>query len=395
MSVALKNGCIFFVIVLLMPVLQRSLKILPRMQLHGVQVEAKKPDMTWKTWMDGSFQRDYEKYFNQRQGLRAHLISLHNQIHYQLFNTVADGRGTALVLGENGFIYERPYIDLYNKSNKHSIESLRSIARQVRFLQDELHKIGVAFLLVISPSKVEIYPEHVPEGLLKPGRKHRFSTYDEFVPILREQGVELIDAKEAFIHWKRTEQYPLFPKTGTHWNYVGAGRVVGLIMESLSRQLGKSFPGLELVNVRCDDVIQGDDNDLGFLLNLWTWKQIAGVQYHPVFHRSAGNEKDKPDILIVGDSFCHTLVDILHDNELVEDTDLFFYFKRLFDSQLDETGISIRRDNLDWWGDIFRHDAIILQLNEYWLPKVGFGFLEAALAVLNYPDALDREVESK
>lgn len=387
MQKILKYACIAFVVLLFLPIIQRSIKILPRLQLHGTFKQAEKPKLSWNSWMDGSFQSAYETYFNQRQGLRVYFIRVHNQIHYSLFGTAPDTGGTVIVVGKDGYLYEQSYVKLYNTENRYPEEDLRDIARRVRRLQDEVRKMGVGFLLVISPSKVEIYPEHLPEERLLPGRDQRKSTYDVFIPMLKEEGVELIDTKELFVDWKKTEPYPLFARTGTHWNYISAGRVVGLMMDRLSGQLGRSLPLIELIDVKVDRTIYGADNDLGDLMNLWTRKRLAGDQYHPVFRRSPGDGERKPDILIVGDSFCHTIVDVLNNNDLVANTDLFYYFKRLFDSPADEFGSPIRHAELDWRGDIFKRDAIVLQLNEYWLPKVGFGFMDGAFEVLGGPAA--------
>jgi hypothetical protein len=85
--------------------------------------------------------------------------------------------------------------------------------------------------------------------------------------------------------------------------------------------------------------------------------------------------------LFVGDSFIFTLTYLMQTNQLFSNATTFYYYKRRFEYPAG-TEAPIDHDQLDLAAEIDRVDAVILEINEYWLPKIGFGFVEPALKAL-------------
>ncbi len=379
-----KIAAMLFVVLLFLPMAQRSLKLFPRITLAGVESRMTEPELGWKTWFDGEWQKDYDRWFTDRMGLRGQLVKTWNQVNFTLFGKAQRHQGTHVIVGRDRWMYEEVYVTAYNRADNTPSGDLEQRVRDVKRLQDELEKRHIAFVLVLAPSKVEILPEHVPPHRLLPGRAERRTAYDRIAPMLVEAGVNLVDAHRFFKENKDKLPYPLFSRGGVHWNYYGAGLVVEQVIEQIERQTGKDLVNLAVTNAIVDDEPRGTDNDLGDLLNVWQRKSLAGPQVHPVFERRAGEDAFRPNVLLIGDSFARTLAEILDQERVHAACDVLFYLNRRFSFPGDrETPVD--RDELDWRSEILGRDAVVIEINEYRLPKIGFGFVERALKALDAP----------
>jgi len=370
---------LLWVAILWLPTLERAFGLFPHVPLYGAEQKPDEVRFGAKTWFDGTYAAKYEPWFNYRLGLRSYLVRTWNQLDFSLFRMVPSQAGSRVVIGRNGMLYEHVYVEHYNRPGQAGDEMLQRIAQRTRRLQDELQERGIAMLVVIAPSKVEVYPENVPDGLLRPGRNERKTSYEAIVPLLAENGVNVLDGARLFKEWKAESPYPLFPLTGVHWNYVGAARVIQLIMQELERQTGKKLPRIEIERVEVTDQIRGTDNDLGELLNTWTCKFEAGPQYHPAVRRVADDSTFVPDILFIGDSFVHTLNDLMDEHRLYRRRDTLYYHKRRFTTEHPK-GVAYDRKSFDMEHELLGRDAVVLEINEYWMPDIGFGFVKDALA---------------
>ena len=88
---------------------------------------------------------------------------------------------------------------------------------------------------------------------------------------------------------------------------------------------------------------------------------------------------------MIGDSFSFTLISIMEREHLFKQCDLFYYFKRRF-SWPAGTNAPIDFANLDLKRELLRRDAVIIEINEYWLPQYGFGLLRPAISALEAAD---------
>lgn len=370
-------AAIVFSLLLALPGVQMLTGFPSDRPLAGAETRTQRPTRTWTAWWDGVFQAEFDTWLSQRIGLRGVMVRLANQIRYSLFGELPTGRGTQVMKGKNGFLFEKVYVDSYRKGGNRPEKELRHVSASTRRLQDYLAADGVAFLLVIAPSKAEIYPEHLPPAADVGGRPHRQSNYQNIIGMLREDGVNVLDAHELFREWKAEPGAPLlFAKGGTHWNQYGAARVVSKIMERLRDLTGKDLPVIAVTGAVSNRTIVGADNDLGELANLWSGRGLAGPQIHPVIERREGG--DLPDILFIGDSFIFTLTDWMDRENLYGRRETYYYYNRQFtfpdggDSPLDKR-------QLDLLSEVRGRDAVVIEINEHWLPRIGFGFVRDLL----------------
>ena len=88
-----------------------------------------------------------------------------------------------------------------------------------------------------------------------------------------------------------------------------------------------------LSNIHLDKVIkkpiEGAEADLARLLNVWYNPMLYRATFYPEFNTEQ-NLRQKPSILMIGDSFLFTLVDIIEQADLSHEVDAWYYFNTHF-----------------------------------------------------------------
>lgn len=377
-------AAILFSLFLALPLFQMATGLPPDYALQGVENKVVPPNPGWAAWWNGTLQAEFDAWLNQRIGLRGLLVRTANQFNHTLFRELPKRSGTQVLMGRDGMLFEKVYVDAYNANGRRPESELRNVSASTRRLQDRLAADGIAFLLVIAPSKAEIYPENLPESADVAGRPGRRSNYQNIVEFLRADGVNLLDAHDLFLEWKREPGMPLlFAKGGTHWNEYGAARVVERIMGRLRDLTGKDLPSVRIAGAVTNRTIVESDNDLGELVNLWSGRPLAGPQIHPVAEVRAGSHL--PDILVIGDSFVFTLTNFMDRMGLYRKRDLYYYYNRHYFYPV-APNVALDKRQLDLLEDVRGRDAVVIEVSEYWLPRIGFGFVRDLLKAY---DALD------
>ncbi len=385
MKTTLLTAALLFSLFLALPLFQMATGIPPDYVLQGVESTAGRPAISLSAWWDGSLQAGFDAWINQRIGLRGFMVRTANQFNFSLFRELPKRSGTQVLMGRGGMLFEKVYVDAYNKSGSRPEAELRNVSISTRRLQDRLAQDGIAFLLVIAPSKAEIYPEYLPKAADVAGRPERRSNYENFIRILREDGVNLVDAHELFLEWKREPGAPLlFPKGGTHWNEYGAARVVERITERLKELTGKDIPTVRITGAETNRTIVGSDNDLGELVNLWSGRPLAGPQVHPVAEVREGSHR--PDFLVIGDSFVFTLTNFMDRLGLYRKRDTYYYYNRHYFYPV-APNVPLDKRQLDLLRELQGRDAVVVEVGEYWLPRIGFGFVRDLLKAYEALDA--------
>jgi hypothetical protein len=368
-----------FIGFLCLPVLQRFSGLIPERPLKGVEEPKEPPVPTWRAWWRGRFQERFEKDFDIRLGLRSWFVRTDNQINLTLYRQTQWTMKTQVVLGKDDFLYERDYVKRYRHPPSPSLpEKIRKVARRMKRLQDRLAARGIPLLVVIAPSKAEVYPENVPDRFRRLPEHELGGDYGPLSEAFHEVGVNLVDAREMFRREREKSPTLLFSRGGTHWNHYGASLVMAEIMRRLGELSGRDLPELFCTGSRTDDEVWRADNDLGDILNVWQRERFVRPQTHAVCTTRPAAGGFRPDILLVGDSFSQTLTALMEENELVRDKEILYYFTRRLDypGTLSEAFDPAAFNVLD---ALRGRDAVIIETNEYWFPNAGFGFVEKAL----------------
>jgi len=373
-----------FLALLLLNLAPVRLPLLPSGPLAGVEKDVPRAPLTPDSWWSGRFQQDFDRWFARRLPGRPHLVRTDNQISLSLFGQAPSG-GTRLLLGLGGTIIEQAQLDQYNWPRRTDPARLAAFAQDLRRLQGLLERRGQQLVVVIAPTKVEIYPELNPPGFVVPGRAGRRSTYDELVPLLDAAGVTLVDGHRILLEERARGDVPVFPRGGTHWNHYGGALVASSLLAALDRGAPGRFVQLDVKGARTDRVVWATDDDLGQLLNVWWPRPWPGPQTHPVLEtRSQG--RVRPRLLFAGDSFTLALLDFMTGEGLIDAGESIFYFNRR--ARYPGGGITpLDRSRFDVMREFQGLDAVVLVSSEHWLHTQIFGFVAAALKSLEAEQA--------
>ena len=383
---------VIFVILAALPFIQKGTKLFPTFPLHGRETRVKKPEWTLTTILNGSAARQFEEYFSQKVGFRGCVVRAVNQFHFSVFGRITGNMGTPVVLGNDNWLYEKAYVKNYSRAFGINNRSRLAFVEGLKQLQDKLEERGIAFVLVISPSKPEIYPEHLPEKyqgrvIKEPSKRAYLMTRPE----LAAAGVNVFDVRFLFEQLKPSTPF-LFPKTGTHWSYYGSFLACQAMLDNLNETQGLSVPIPKLADVVMESPL-GTDTDLLNILNLLWFGSDKNLQPYPKVTVSAAAMPNRLNVLVVGDSFSFTLIDSLNLSRATKRVDLLYYFKRHYCYPMTDTpgymsdhvgadAGPIDRSKLDWEALLLSKDLVILEVNEIMLASCGWGFINSAIAAL-------------
>jgi hypothetical protein len=379
----------------------------PDAHLAGAEKTVKKPAWRLAAWLDGSCAAAVEPWLNRNIGCRGIGIRTANQINYSLFGRVPTSSGTPILVGDDFWLYEAGYVRARAKPQAMPEAAVKQLVQDLERMQTQLARRGTAFVLVISPSKPEIVPEHLPaplvattnEVLAKPSVYA--SGYEQLAGALRGSDIATVDAHADFLQWK-SDGVALFPPGGTHWNHYGAQRVLERVWQVLREQAaGVKLDELPSLTGYRMSAPAGTDVDLLKLLNLW-WFEPGGPSPVPFPTLAEARPPRKPlRIAIVGDSFAYTLVDALARAGVTGTVDLFYYARRHFHYDLTVAGATpspqdlgpVDHKQVPVHPGIRDADVVILEINEHLVRSCGWGFPAAAARLLESGDGTGNERE--
>jgi alginate O-acetyltransferase complex protein AlgJ len=382
-----------FVIIIVLPFVQKATKAFPSVTLTGREAHVAKADWSLRSLWSGAATRQFEAYFSRKVGFRGVVVKAVNQLNFSVLGKLTGNMGTPIILGEDHWLYEHEYVRHYVRELGMNDVDRKAFVTSVKQLQDALAARDIPFVLVISPSKAEIYPEHLPEQYrIRDPNKPSNRVYPVMRPELAAAGVSVFDVRLLFEALKPTSEI-LYAKTGTHWNYYGSFLACSRMLQEL-----KETQGLDVVIPQLDSVVfepgTGTDTDLLNLLNLLRFGTADhSLSPYPKVSVSPVAMESRPNVLVVGDSFSFTLLDSLNLTKAVAEIDLLYYFKRHFRyPAVDEPGYvqdhvaseigSIKYDEIDWQRLLLEKDLVILEINEIMLLGRGWGFVDHALRAI-------------
>jgi len=383
--------CIFMVIFISMPLIQRSSRIFPLVRLSGAEVKPKRPELSIKSWFNGEYANSVETYFAFKVGFRGLCVRIIHQINFFLFKDIEGNSKTSITLGKDGWLYETGYVNHYICSRVMYDEEIEFFLSDLESLKEELSKLGIVFVVVISPSKAEIVEEYLPDRVKKKALRSRANNYKVLIPKLHDRGILVADAHELFMQLRKSEPY-LFPRGGTHWSYYGSFLFCRKLLETIKPKMPEK---IVVPNLSATKVLPAmfTDRDLVNLLNLLFCNSFSGKMPYPEITVDALPMEKRPNLLLVGDSFAFTLIDSLNQSKAINKMDLLYYNNRYFDYPAEDIegyslphhkykGTSVDHKNMDWGKLLFSKDIVILEMNEILLNAKGWGFVQDALKAI-------------
>jgi hypothetical protein len=314
---------------------------------------------------DQSFQKQVDHWTTKKFGFRELSVRAYNQVLYSVFNEVTH----FIERGRDGYLFEKNYRKSVCGENLISQSELELKLDSMNVLASLLADKGKKLIVLIAPNKYRFYSEKVdlecnPDqtnyGLFKAGFEKADYTVFDFIELFPKMKTE----------------YPLMPRSGTHWSLYGAFMSATMVQDSLVRW-GYAGAPLEISAFETDIHPRETDKDLHDLLNVMTFAPAEELAYP----KSDYHDEKKPRILVVGDSFYETFYrNGIHSNVYHKESKHLYYNKKMF-GQDRSTGQLINQHDVAI--ELEKSDVVMIVSNEVALGTFGWGFLTDAIDILN------------
>ena len=370
----MKKYNFFIVTIFILPILILCGTIFHKdipIELYGVVTEKPKPVPQWDNIYTGRYQEEFDNWYNDEHPLRELFVKINNQLIYNARGCI----NSDIVVGEQGWLYSLEYImcslDEITEENKVLYDDY---VKKIKDIQEKLEAVGKRFIYIISPNKVEVYPEFLPYRLkaLQRIKGSTVNNHEYLVNKLEENGIVFIDA-ESLLQEDGNMYMPYFSKTGIHWNYYAAAICARKILMQL--EYGDEIE----IKITPRDMPYGTEQDIYQLSNIFGG--LVDDEYYQVqlFCPSLTN-RNKKKVLEMGTSFSAELATVFGGNQdlLWDELIRYQYFvdKTTYckDTIADyETG-GVSSDNLK--NEIANADIVIVESNGTYIPNSHLEFID-------------------
>ena len=258
----------FFLLILVLPILDSIFHFSPIKELFEKRQPALKPQFSWNKEVLINYPKNFEKFYDDNFGFRKTLIYLNSQIMDKVFD---QSPSELAVIGKNDWLFFNNYHSLVDVEGR-IIYDPGLLDRGIKALYQNwknLKKNNIDYVLVIAADKSTIYSEFFPD-YIHPNSPTRL---DQFLTRLNQlyPDFPVIDLRKSMFEAKKKQE--IYYKTDTHWNKIGAYYGYLEIMNFLS----KKHPDLKpkLFNQFTRKIGDKKHGDIADIMNL----EIFDIEY--------------------------------------------------------------------------------------------------------------------
>lgn len=360
---------LFWLVVLIVPLVQSGLKIFKGGALKGAITPAPDVDFSFSGWFDGSYQKAKEEYLNENFGFRNDMVRLHNQINYSLFKIA---RINGAVVGKENYLYEQKYIEEYYGRNFIGDSAIDQRVFKIKRLADTLNSLNKKLIVVMAPSKARFFPEFIPDSLrgsIGP------CNYDRYADDFARAGIITMDCNKYFAHLRDTCSFPLFAKYGIHWSLYGASFVRDSLLNLIGKVTNKTLPRWDK-QFYVSPTPLDTDNDLGDAMNL-IFKMKSGPLAYPTYTLPEGVQPVPVRLISIGDSFYWTMITLKIHEALVDDQ-FWYYNNEVWPARYRPDQNRLTYGDLNMRDEINNGEVFLLICSELNISDIGFLFVDDA-----------------
>ncbi len=179
-----------------------------------------------------------ENYFDDHFGFRKQLIRWFQKWKTSLFR---DSSVYKIISGRDGWLFwgEAQMVEHFLGIEKFSTAQLQSWQTLLEARRDWLAARGIKYLFVIAPDKQSIYPEMLPDWLMRAVTTNRETKLDQFLKYMKNHStVAILDLRTPLLAAKKIA--PTYLQNDTHWNFFGSFVGAQAVVVALARD----FPSL-------------------------------------------------------------------------------------------------------------------------------------------------------
>lgn len=334
--------------------------------LLGMQTEEKYTPFSFPTLLNAKYQESLGRFFDKEFVSRVQLIKFTNELYFRMFK-VSPMVSAAITVGRHDTLYGTQFLDEYYLRRR-TREELEPMVRDLKTMQDACRKLGMGYVVLVTPSKASIESELNPRGwdrFYNPSPRG----YDLLIPLLKQYGLHYVDGHAILAKAKGQAVVPLFPKGGIHWGQYGGWLTANALVAELQSQ-GQPLQFIERGESKITNNPTPDEADDLLLMNLvFPWKfPVEHFDIKPA--KTAGEKGRRPNLVFVSGSFMWRLADILSTSRQFSEIDCYYYYKInktcFVDGKINAATNDVKP--LDFAREIFAADNLVLELNEERIP---------------------------
>jgi alginate O-acetyltransferase complex protein AlgJ len=294
----------------------------PPPPLAGVEHPLERPALSVAALWSGGYAWQFTPWFGRNDPAVPAAVAARSQVYFSLLqqSTVAD-----VVVGRGQQLLEVSYIEEYCHRDRAAMApAAEAWAGKLAAMQRWYASQNRAFVYVITPDKPATYPGYIPAGWPCPAAPaDRDGMLAAWRAILARHGVTFVDGPAIVAAAKPDYPFPMFPRGGTHWNWVAAGLTTQALIREIDRQRPDSLPEFGFTWRLSEPVFM--DRDLTDLLNL-PYPSPGDPTPLLDIQAAAPAACHTPHIAAVGGSFTFHLLMLLDRLPCPPRTDFYTYF---------------------------------------------------------------------
>lgn len=242
---------------------------------------------SFKNFLNGSFQEDYEKYINDQFPLRDSWISLKAISEYALGKVENNG----IIYGKNGELFEK--FDTLNEERfKNNVMAIKNFG--------EKHNGRVSLMIV--PNSYEIYKESLIEGAPQIMQEeiineiYKYSLYTNNIDIMKS----LINNKDKYIYYKTDHHWTSYGAYLGYCDFINSIGDKAISLENLedvnlSGFYGTYYSKAKPINIEADTLTYYKFKDL-------TMEVVGDKSYDSIYDYSKEDLRDKYALFLYGNN---------------------------------------------------------------------------------------------
>jgi hypothetical protein len=221
---------VLFLLILISPVIQQVFRIVPPMENKENRKLSEKPEFN-PALLD-PYPAAFESWYNDTFPFRNQFVKLYADISFDWFNKSPFPDQVIIGSGNNLFMVPKE-LDTYRRNNLFTKEELEKIRSEFQYRKQYLSQKGIDYYVAVCPIKYSVYPEYLPWYIT---HMDTISRTDQFVSLIKELGINMIDLREVLVNAKDSVSEPLFTATDNHWNEYGSFFAYRAVMHQIKKK---------------------------------------------------------------------------------------------------------------------------------------------------------------
>ncbi len=237
----------------------------PPPPLSGVERAIPQPVLSASSLWSGAYARQMTAWLGRNNAAVPAAVAARNQAYFSLLR---QARVADLVVGRDLELMEAGYIIEYCGRDVAAMRpAAEDWAEKLEAIQRWYASQNRVFIYVVTPDKPATYPEYIPNNWpCHSSQADRVGKMAMWRDLLTRHGIAFVDGPAIMAAAKPNFPIPLFPRGGTHWNWLGAGLEAQALVHEIDRQRPKALPDFTFTWRLAEPV--STDRDLTDLLNL-------------------------------------------------------------------------------------------------------------------------------